>query len=237
MPQTPWTIRTASLGLLLLTLGCTSAARSNTARTAVEQLLISNAVDQSLDKVDFQPFAGHTIFLEEKYVDCVDKAYVLGSIRHRMLAAGAHLVDKTEDAELVVEVRSGGVGTDTSESYLGVPEVVLPGMLTLPEVRFVERTSQSGMAKIGLVAYDAKSKQVLGTGGVALSKSTDNNWYVAGVGPFQEGSIRSEVTRSTTGPAAFRRTNLPAQVVFSPPASTSAGGNEIQFTSGDATDK
>jgi len=46
--------RAISSALLLAALaGCTTAQTSNTARTATEQLLLSTAVDQSLDKIDF----------------------------------------------------------------------------------------------------------------------------------------------------------------------------------------
>src|SRR5262245_22338428 len=88
--------------------GCATTRTSDTARTAVEQLLISNAVDQSLAKVDFGPLNGHKVFIQEKYLDGVDKNYVAGTIRHRVLAAGGKLAEKPEDAELVMEIRSGG---------------------------------------------------------------------------------------------------------------------------------
>ena len=42
--------------LLVFSLGCTTAQTSNTARTATEQLLISNAIDQSLSEM--QPLFG-----------------------------------------------------------------------------------------------------------------------------------------------------------------------------------
>ena len=218
--------------------GCTSANRSNTARTGVEQLLISNAIDQSLDKVNFTPFGGHTVYVEEKYVESVDKPYLVGSLRHRLLASGARLVDKPEEAAITVELRSGGIGTDTSESFVGTPEIVLPGMLTIPEVRLLTKTAQSGTAKIGLVAYDNSTKQVLGQGGMALSQSDDNNWYVAGVGPFQEGTIKTEVKSSTTGPAAFRKNTIPKQVAFDSPGDPSPlKPAEIQFTAGEEPKK
>ncbi|MCA9075201.1 MAG: hypothetical protein KDA93_09215 [Planctomycetaceae bacterium] len=214
--------------------GCTSANRSNTARTGVEQLLISNAIDQSLDKVNFKPFGGHTVYVEEKYVESVDKSYLVGSLRHRLLTAGARVVDKPEDAAITVELRSGGIGTDNAESFVGTPEVVLPGMLTIPEVRLLTKTSQSGTAKIGLVAIDNSTKQVLGQGGMALSKSNDNNWFVVGVGPFQEGTVKNEVKSSTTGPAAFRENTIPRQVVFDSPGDPSPlKPAEIQFTAGE----
>jgi hypothetical protein len=218
--------------------GCSTAQTSNTARTATEQLLISNAIDHSLDKVDFRSFAGQSVFLEEKYVDCVDKAYLVGSVRHRILKAGGHLVDKAENADVVLEPRSGGVGTTSSSSFFGVPEVVLPGMLTLPEVRLLTRTRQSGYAKIGLAAYDAKSHETLGPGGMTLAQSDDSNYFVAGVGPFQSGTLKTDLQQATTGAAATIRDRVPPQVVFSaphPPALPPAekAETDVQITSGD----
>ncbi|MCA9080695.1 MAG: hypothetical protein KDA58_09060 [Planctomycetaceae bacterium] len=204
-------------GLAVWMTGCSSAQTSNTARTSTEQLLVSNAIDQSLNKIDFTPFGGHAVFLSDTYVDCVDKNYVIGSVRHRILAAGARLVDKPEDAEVVLEMRSGGVGTATSEAFVGMPEIALPGMLTLPEVRLLERKQQHGLAKLGMVAYDPRTKEILGNGGTSLSKSDDSNWYVMGMGPFQNGTVREEVSTSTSGYAATVRNRLPVQVAFQEP--------------------
>lgn len=213
--------RTLALWIMAVTMfvGCTSARTTNTARTAREQLLISNAVDRSLAKIDFAPFQGSKIYVEEKYLDCVDKGYIIGSIRHRAMVNGASLVAKAEEADIVLEIRSGVVGTDTADSFVGTPEIVLPGMLTLPEVRLISRNNQSAMAKIGLVAYDAKSHQLLGDGGVSSSLSRDNNWYVLGVGPYQNGEVRSEIQRSTARQIGQPYQELPLTVAFEQPAS------------------
>lgn len=214
--------------------GCTSTKSSHTSRTGTEQLLISNAVDQSLDKVNFTPFAGRRVMVDEKYIDCVDKAYVLGSIRHRLLRQGSLIVTKPEDADVVMELRSGGVGTDASDAYLGMPEIVLPGMLTLPEVRLLTRSRQIGTAKIGLVAYDPRTQEVLGEGGVSLARSDDNNWFVFGVGPYQNGTLRTEVSRGTAMYPGQQIEEVPHQVAFrspsppAPPDSESEG--RVRFT-------
>jgi hypothetical protein len=198
--------------------GCTSTQSSNTARTGKEQILITNAVDQSLSKIDFQPFTGTNVFLDAQYADCVDKGYVIGSIRHRLVTSGARLVETRDAADVVLELRTGAVGTDTSESFVGVPEVTLPGMITLPEVRVLTRSHQSGIAKLGLVAIDARTGAALGTGGQTLAQSQDNNWYLLGMGPMQTGHVRDEVERSTTGSSALMRSPLPTRVVFASPA-------------------
>jgi hypothetical protein len=142
------------VALLLIVPGCSTMKRSDTARTAREQLLISGAIDQSLAKSDFSGFRGSRVFVEDKYLEGVDKGYLVASIRHRLMLHGASIAAKPEEADVVIEMRSGGIGTDNADSYVGIPEIVLPGMMTLPEVRFWQRTRQSAIAKIGMVAYE-----------------------------------------------------------------------------------
>lgn len=201
-------------GLLLLLAGCSSTNKSNTARTAREQMLVSNAIDQSLSKIDFTGFSGAKVFIEDKYLDCVDKGYLIGSVRHRSMINGAKIVTKPEEADVVLELRSGAIGTDMADAFLGSPEIVLPGMMTLPEIRLISRSQQTAMAKIGLVAYNAKTQQLLGEGGISASKSDDNNWFVMGVGPYQNGSVRKEVDRTTPRYAGQPWQELPPQVAF-----------------------
>mgnify|MGYP003112864542 CR=1 FL=1 len=180
-------------------------------------MLVSNAVDQSLDKVDFRPFANRNVFLNDKYIDCVDKSYVISSIRHRLLRGGARLVSKEEEADLVVEARAGAVGTHSQEAYVGIPEIVLPGMLSLPEMRLMERNNQKGIAKIGLVAYDAKTRIPLGAGGMSLAESDDSNYFILGVGPYQGGSINKELKEGKKIKAASPSLQIPQSVAFSAP--------------------
>src|SRR3954452_4051770 len=84
--------------------GCATQKETHTARTGVEQLLVSSAIDGSLDKVDFPKLGGRKVFLETKYLDCVDKNYVIVSMHHRLLRVGSKLVDKLDDADVVLEV-------------------------------------------------------------------------------------------------------------------------------------
>jgi hypothetical protein len=233
----------SSILLSALLAGCTSAQTSNTARTATEQMLLSNAVDQSLDKIDFRPLNGQNVFLEEKYIDCVDKQYIIASIRHRILRAGGHLADKVENADIVLEPRSGGVGTTTASSFIGIPSFSLPGMLSIPEVKLFTRSQQAGYAKLGLAAYDPKTRENRGQGGMSVAQSSDNNYYFAGVGPWQTGTLKDEIYRTTTGPAAVRKDQLPPTVAFTPgprrlkeESGTALVNGQVEQTRGEAPD-
>lgn len=87
-------LRLAAYGVRLWQAGCASMKKSDTARTGVEQLLISTAVDRTLDKVSFAPMRGAKVFVEEKYLDCTDKNYIIVSLHQRLMRAGCTIVDK-----------------------------------------------------------------------------------------------------------------------------------------------
>jgi hypothetical protein len=95
--------------VLLGGVGCTTMKESHTARTGIEQLLISSATDRALQKIDFRPIAGAKVVLDTKYLDCVDKNYIIVSMHQRMMRVNCTLAEKREDAQVIVEVASGGV--------------------------------------------------------------------------------------------------------------------------------
>jgi hypothetical protein len=185
-----------------LTPGCATQKESYTARTGTEQLLISSAIDQSLDKVDLLPLNRHKVFLEVKYLDCVDKNYVIVALHHRLLKAGAKLMEKPELAEYIVEVGSGGIGTDAQELFVGVPEIPLPppSPIAIPRLSFFTRNRLNGTAKLLVVVYDTKTKAPVLNGGPTLARSSQNTWNVLGSGPIQTGNIPDEIAAATNDP-------------------------------------
>jgi hypothetical protein len=218
-----------ALGMGIAAVGCTSTSTSNTARTAKEQMLLSNAVDQSLDKIDFTPLSGQKVLVDDKYLECVDKNYVVGSVRHRVLNAGGVLAATPEEADVIMEIRSGGVGTDTTEMYVGLPPIPIGVGMQTPEIRLSERKSQFGYSKLGLVLVDAKTKSVLGDGGVSMAQSDDNNWFVLGMGPWQDGTLKSDVATSRRVPHGTKMNRLPTQVAFQSPSH--AGPEAFRYAS------
>ena len=203
--------------ILVCSSGCATTNTSNTARTATEQLLLSNAIDQTLDKADFSAMYGRKVFLDPTYLDGVDKQYVIASLRHHLLYNGVHLAEAADKADMILEPRSGGIGTDTSESYYGIPGISLPGgMFTLPEIKLVTRTNQQATAKIGLAAYDVENRSIVGGGGVSIAQATHNNWNVLGVGPFKTGTMNQELKAATSHDVYSPTGNLPRSIAFGP---------------------
>ena len=175
--------------------GCASTSSSDTGRTGMEQLLLSDAVDQSLAKIDFRPLAGKSVFVDPQYLDCVDKGYVVSGVRHRVVTAGGRLAADVDSSDCVCEIRSGGVGTDRQESYVGTPNLSLPGIspIEIPEIKLWNKDRQMATAKIGVMVYDTKTRVPLGPGGMSLARSDDSNTFLMGVGPWQGGSVKQTI--------------------------------------------
>jgi hypothetical protein len=199
-----WRTQNVLLAYCLLTaciavasLGCTSIKRSDTARTGLEQLLISSAVDHALNRIDWSPIRGAPVFVETKYLDCVDKNYIIFSIHQRLLANGCTLVEKAEDSAVTVEIGSGAVGTDRQDSYVGIPEISMPSsQVAIPKLALFTREKAHGTAKLAVLAYDTKSKQpVISTGTLARSDHAD--WSLLGAGPVVSGSVPTEIQAAT----------------------------------------
>lgn len=183
---------------LLTVAGCATVKQSDTSRTGVEQLLLSSAIDRSLNKVDWSPIRGAPVYVETKYLDCVDKNYVVVAVHQRLLANSCTLVDKPEESAVTLEIGSGGVGTDHQEFFLGVPEISMPAtMLSIPKFALFSRQKNNGTAKLAVVAYDTKSRRPVINNGAALARSDQKNWSILGAGPVVSGSVPTELYAAT----------------------------------------
>jgi hypothetical protein len=196
----------ARFAILLLTLpGCATIKQSDTARTGIEQLLISSAADRALDKFDLRRIAGAKVFVDTQYLDCTDKNYVLVALHERLLADHCTLVGKQEDSDVVVEIGSGGVGTDRDDLFVGFPGMAtpVPAPVMVPRIALFERSKAMGTAKIALVAYDTKSKLPVINAGYSLARADHNHWEVLGLGGQQSGSVQRELVAQTGQPSSL----------------------------------
>jgi len=159
-------------------------------------MLISNAIDQAISGNQFAALNERNVFVEEKYLECTDKPYVLGTIRHRVLDAGGKLVEARDAADVVMEVRSGGIGTDNTDRYVGVPGLAIPGVpLEIPEVRLWEKNSQFGTAKIAVTCFDTTNGQQIASTGNRLARSDNSRWSVLGFSTGDTGSVTRELAQ------------------------------------------
>ena len=182
-------------------------------RLATEQLVVSDAVDSAVSQVDFSPLSSQRVFFDTKYLNNArlpgnsNVEYVISSLRQQMLAYDLRLVDKMEDASIVVEARVGTLGNDGNEVTYGIPgnaalstaSIFLSSPVTapaMPELSLGRRNHQWGAAKIGVFAYDRKTQQRLWQAGVLTGTSHARDLWVLGIGPFQRGRTYDKVRRT-----------------------------------------
>jgi len=141
--------------------GCTTPTIPEQKRTALEQLVNSTAIDRSVENFELPQVAGKKVFYDGQYVQRDDTNYVNASIRARLSENGAHLVNEREEAEIVVEGRSGAVGFDLSNSLVGIPSLplILPGVggLQTPELALYKNINAHGVSKLALLGYEREA--------------------------------------------------------------------------------
>jgi hypothetical protein len=187
---------TVAVGGLWL-VGCGTTRSSDTARTATEQLLISDAIDRAVQTVDFNTLRGQTVFLDDqRLAEVVDRNYLVSTLRQHLLASGCLLRDKREDADFIVEARAGVVGTDRNDLLFGVPSMNVPQIplmqpipAAIPEIPIAKRRDQRAFAKIAVFAYHRETGTPVWQSGLANRESYANDVWILGAGPFQRGTI------------------------------------------------
>ena len=182
--------------------GCGTTRWSDTSRTGTEQLLISNAIDRVVAEIDFSPLEGKKCFLNTTAISqTTDRDYLAMTLRQHLATAGAILATREEEADYIVEIRAGAIGTDRDDLLVGIPATTLPafpgsqyGAVAIPEIPFVKRTKQRGVAKIALFAYNKETGTPVWVSGNNQSESTARNLWFAGAGPLTRGTIYHEAT-------------------------------------------
>lgn len=199
-----------AISALLLFAGCGTTKSF----TATEQLLMSDAVDSTIAKLDFRALEGQKVFLDSQYViaagkvipgvampvNLINSDYVISGLRQQLTAAGCLLVDTREQSDIICEARCGALGTDGHSMTYGLPannflssaSTVLPGtpsLPTIPEISVAKREMKSAAAKISVFAYDRETREPLWQSGIAQAGSSARDTWILGVGPLQKGNI------------------------------------------------
>lgn len=191
--------------IAMLTTGC----GTTTHRLATEQLLMSDAVDHAIAKIDFSHLEGSKVYLDTIYLqsvkgnNLVNSEYVISSLRQQLTAARCYVQDNRDDATIIVEPRVGTLGIDGHEVVYGIPQsgavnsaasvLAKTPFVTVPEISVGKNHQQAGIAKVIVFAYDRETHAPIWQSGIAKAESTAKDTWVLGAGPFQKGSVYNGV--------------------------------------------
>jgi Family of unknown function (DUF6655) len=185
--------------LWLILGGCAEVRITNPPRTATEQFLLSEAATEAVDQLSFTTLVGRTVYVDSTNFAAPEPAFMLGHMRAKMLTAGLRLVPEAAMADVVMEVRSPGLGIDRYEYLLGLPSVVLAAgsvtgtptetPLVTPELAIIKNLQQKGYGSIAYVAYWRDTGEVVAADGPKVGQSERDDWWFFGSGPRSRGTI------------------------------------------------
>lgn len=181
--------------------GCASIRVTDPPRTATEQFLLSQAAIQAVKPLSFEMLHGRNVFLDDTYFAPSEKEFVLGELRAKLLLSGVQLCGQREASEIILELRSGGVGIDRYESLLGIPAigataastsaaagVPVAGIVT-PEIAITKEIKQIGYASVAYVAFWSDTGEVVASSGPSIGRAYRDDWWLFGFGPRTIGDI------------------------------------------------
>ena len=226
---------------------CMAGCGTTREQDATAQLVMSDAVDRSVQNIDFRPLSAQKVYLDNSYlrhvkgIGFVNSEYVTSALRQQIVAAGCLIQDTPQDADIIIEARLGVLGADGHRVTFGIPEnnslsatVSLipnaPKLPSIPEIALARREAKEASAKVVAFAYHRETRRPIWQSGVKYSQATARDTWVLGVGPFQGGTIRDE-TKLAGSEISIGKTATGSRSLFfdRPKVSYSS---EVQFRDG-----
>ena len=195
--------------LILLLGGCATIRVTDPAETADQLYLESEATRMAVNRVVVDQLRDRKVFVDPTYLTVVQQSaqplsfqqvpqqflFLLAELRAKLLLGGAMLVDKKEEAEIVVEPRTGGISVNRQDFLLGLANVTIPteGVasvpFTTPELAILKTSKQFGFASIAIVAYWRDSGEVAAASGPFVGRTARQDYWIFGFGPNTVGNI------------------------------------------------
>ena len=184
--------------------GCATIRVTDPPRSATEQFLMSEATRKAVEQLSAEALRDRAVYIDTSYLitsayPTPENLYYVAELRNKLLLGGVRLMDKREKAQIVLEIRTAGIGIDRLEYLLGLPSVYLSGAtedvaganapLATPELAIVKSTKQYGFASAAFVAYWADTGELVASSGPFIGKTLREDWWILGFGPRTVGDI------------------------------------------------
>jgi hypothetical protein len=199
----------ALAGLMYWSGGCSTVRVTDPAETATQTFLESEATRKAIQQIDVDRLRDRKVFVDATYLSTVREnsdslsfrqtpqpyLFLIAELRARLLLGGVRLVDRKEDADIVLEARTGGISVDHEEFLLGIPNLTVPteGVASIPfetpELAFLKSTKQFGFASVAIVAYWRNTGEVVAGSGPFVGRTNREDYWILGLGPRTVGNI------------------------------------------------
>ena len=193
--------------LLWVARGCATIRVTDPLRSATEQFLESEATRRAVDQLSAEALRDRLVYIDTSYLITAayptqENLFYVAELRNKLLVGGVRLTNDRVKAQIVLEVRSGGIGVDRLEYLLGIPTAYLTGVaaqqatggnantpITTADLAIVKDTKQKGYASAAFVAYWADTGELVASSGPFVGRTIREDWWFFGFGPKTVGDI------------------------------------------------
>ena len=169
---------------IMFLIGCSTTQRTTQSkRTAVEQLLVSESIIRSLPKKSNEPLpipSGSTVTLNtsghKDRPDLTPDHDLLQEIVGGWLGQQGYLVQKNKkSAKYRVDIIVGAIGTEENSTFVGLPPVnsqIIP--FSLPELAIYKSKNQTGYVKFNMNFFEILTGKFVGSSSHFIADSYHN---------------------------------------------------------------
>ena len=174
----------AAVAVSILITGCTAPWVTNTARSGIEQYLLSIAIERMTEHAGLERYKGKKIFFDYSYLATqTDKEYVKGRLEMVVSKYNCLIVDKQEKADIMIQPLCGVLGTDHDTFLIGTPPLPIPVPycdinIVIPEIPIFKIYNRRAYGRMAFNVFDAKTRNCIDTIPYINSSSYYKNWVI-----------------------------------------------------------
>jgi hypothetical protein len=196
--------------------GCATIRITDSPRTADQEFLLTEAATRAVAQLSLDALRGRSVFLVSEYAFATsrpfdesfltnqvlapqfERAFLVGELRARLLKVGARLANTRNDADVILELRTGALAINRIDFLLGIPALAVAGTnsntlnslaVATPDLSIFKNTKQDGYGSIAIVAYWRNTGDVLVNSGPFTSHSFRYDYFLFGVALQPVGDI------------------------------------------------
>jgi hypothetical protein len=195
--------------LLCLAGGCATIRVTDPPQTADEQFLLTTAADQAISQLSLDALRGRAVWVTSEYafsttrpfeqsfltdevrVPQFESAYTIAALRARLLQLGSRLPPRRDDADVILEVRTGALSINRIDFLLGLSAFAVPStggssssnafaFVSNQNLALFQNIKQQGYASIAVVAYWKNTGELLALSGPFIGRTFRYDYFILG---------------------------------------------------------
>lgn len=207
--------------------GCATIRITDSPRTADEEFLLTEAATRAVSQLSLDALRGRSVYIVTEYAFATsrpfedtfltnqvlapqfERAFLVGELRARLLKVGARLANARNEADVILELRTGALAINRIDFLLGIPAIAVAGTtastlnnlaVATPNLALFQSTKQDGYGSIAIVAYWRNTGDVLVDSGPFIGHTHRYDYFIFGyalqplgdIPPTQVGGVKGK---------------------------------------------